>query len=72
MDLGGLPVIVRDGKQNGVWFRSGVMIMANEFTTKNEDFVQAVPFKQILNHTLRLPDLRVMPGSNCGGGKSAL
>ena len=40
-----MSVIVCDGKQNGVWFPSGEMILANEFTTKNEDFVQGFPFK---------------------------
>ena len=50
LDPGALPAIVRDGKLNGVWFHSGEIIMANEFTTKNKDCIQGVPFKQILNH----------------------
>ena len=43
------PAITRDGKLNGVWFRSGEMILVNEFTTKNKDFIQRLPFMQILS-----------------------
>ena len=44
-----LPPIVRHGKLNGVWFHSGAMILENERTTKNKDFIVRIPFDEILD-----------------------
>jgi len=43
-----LPPIVKDRKLNGVWFHSGAMILENEHTTKNKDFIVRIPFDEIL------------------------
>ena len=43
-DPGALPMIVRRGKLNGVWFHSGAMILENEYTMKNKDFITRIPF----------------------------
>lgn len=43
-------MIIRDVKLNDVRFHSGAIILANEFITGNKDFIQGVPFKQILNN----------------------
>lgn len=47
-DPNALPMIVRDGKLNGVWFHSGAMILENETTMKNKDFITRIPFEHIL------------------------
>ena len=47
-DRGALPMIVRDGRLNGVWFHSGAMILENENTMKNKDFITRIPFMQVL------------------------
>ena len=46
-DPDGLPMIGRDGKLNGVWFHSGAMILENEHTMKNKDFITRIPFGQV-------------------------
>lgn len=42
-----VPMIVREGKLNGVWFHSGAMILQNEHTVKNKDYITRIPFREI-------------------------
>jgi len=42
-----LPMIVREGKLNGVWFHSGAMILQNEYTVKNKDYITRIPYSEI-------------------------
>lgn len=48
-DADPLPKIVRDGTLNGVWFHSGAMILQNEHTIKNRDFIIRTPFGKLLD-----------------------
>ncbi len=50
-DPNALPMIVRDGKLNGVWFHADAMILENEHTMKNKDFITRVPFSQVRGST---------------------
>ncbi len=43
-----LPKIVAGGRQNGVWFHSGAMILVNEFTAKQPELMQRRPFDELL------------------------
>ena len=43
-----LPAIVSEGRLNGVWFHSGAMLLANEFTAKQPDLVERHPFSDLL------------------------
>ncbi|MCH9655711.1 MAG: FG-GAP-like repeat-containing protein [Planctomycetes bacterium] len=52
-DQAALPMIVRDGKLNGVWFHSGAMILQNEHTVMNKDYITRIPFSQF--HDVRQP-----------------
>ena len=46
---GALPPIVRQGRLNGVWFHSGAMILANEFTFRQPDLIERRPFQELLS-----------------------
>jgi hypothetical protein len=45
-----IPSIVEHGRNNGVWFHSGEMIQANEFTAKEKDLIRRVSFKNLLGN----------------------
>ena len=43
-----LPPIVYEKSLFGVWFHSGAMVVENEFTTGKKDFIDRIPFGQLL------------------------
>ncbi len=43
-----IPSIVEHGRNNGVWFHSGKMIQANEFSAGKKDLIRRVSFKDLL------------------------
>ena len=47
-DPGAIPSIVEHGRNNGVWFHSGALIQANEFTAGETDHIRHIPFEQLL------------------------
>jgi len=44
-----LPKIVRNGALNGVWFQAGAMVLQNEHTVANKDFILRIPYGEVLS-----------------------
>ncbi|MBM83071.1 MAG: hypothetical protein CMJ78_21125 [Planctomycetaceae bacterium] len=43
-----VPPIVRDNRINGVWFRKDALILQNEHTIKNRDYITRIPFADLI------------------------
>lgn len=50
-----LPMIIEHGRQNGVWFHSNAMVLANEFTATQPDLIQKVPYAEVVHGSAPQP-----------------